>query len=229
MTPTDSSKVQLIQAPEQGVWRLGKRVPVTYEQIRREDADSSAGNAWSLVGYGTLYCATEQEGCFAEALAPLRPHPDWLSTAQEDWGSEGKDAPGRLPPKWTSRHMLVRLELPKDAQFLDVDDEQTLKALSMERQLRRVLDGNAVEQLAREHIQGFNRKITRAISAWAISQRDEQGGRLIHGIAYRSRFGMHQCWAVYNDVAMTILSSSLVFLDDEALLRVADDYHLQVD
>ncbi|MGW1895396.1 RES domain-containing protein [Streptomyces sp. NPDC002004] len=220
-------EVRLVPPPEHGVWRLGKaHNPVKFEQIRKDDVDSSAGNRWSLVGYGTLYCASERDGCFAEALAPFFVHPDWLTTATADW--QGEDAPGRIPPAWTTRHALVRLQLSKDARFLDVDDEQTLSVLSSE--LRDLLAENQVDKLTQEHVQGFNRKITRGISAWAISQRDsEQGGRLIHGIAYRSRFGMRQCWAIYNDVGYTEIESSLIFPEDEALLRVAAEYQLRLE
>lgn len=39
----DQPDVRLIPAPERGVWRLGKvREPLRYEQIGRDDADSSA-------------------------------------------------------------------------------------------------------------------------------------------------------------------------------------------
>ncbi|MFE9723038.1 RES domain-containing protein [Streptomyces sp. NPDC005794] len=218
--------VRLIPAPERGVWRLGKvHAPLKYEQIRRDDADSAAGNQWSLVGYGTLYCASERDGCLAEALSPFRPHPDWQDAAAADWADE--DAPGLLPPDWTTRHTLERLELSKDARFLDVDDERTLMTLSDE--LRPTLTLNKVDKLARSHIEGFNRKITRAISAWAISQREpEQGGRLIHGIAYRSRLGMRQCWAVYSDVGFTRIESHLVFPEDAALRRVVQEYGLRL-
>ncbi|MDX3055619.1 RES domain-containing protein [Streptomyces sp. NE06-03E] len=221
----DQPDVRLIPAPERGVWRLGKvREPLRYEQIGRDDADSSAGNQWSLVGYGTLYCASEQVGCLAEALAPFRVHPDWRDLAAADW-EDG--APGLVPPDWPTRHTLERLELSKDARFLDVDDERTLTTLSDE--LRETLRLNGVDKLSRDHIEGFNRKITRAISAWAISQREpEQGGRLVHGIAYRSRLGMHQCWAVYNDVAFTRIESNLIFPEDTALRSVVEAYDLRL-
>ncbi|MFV0129377.1 RES family NAD+ phosphorylase [Streptomyces sp. HMX112] len=208
--------VRLIPAPERGVWRLGKLSnPLKYEQISRDDATSSAGNRWSLVGYGTLYCASERDGCFAEALAPFRVHPDMLDVVADDW--RGPNAPGLLPPDWTTRHTLVRLQLPKEARFLDVDDERTLEVLSGEL---------GVDKLTTEHIQGFNRRLTRRISAWAIAQRTPEQGRLIHGIAYRSRFGMRQCWAVYSDVPVDALESSLIFPEDEALRTVADEYRL---
>lgn len=123
------------------------------------------------MGYGTLYCASEQVGCLAEALAPFRVHPDWRDLAAADW-EDG--APGLVPPDWPTRHTLERLELSKDARFLDVDDERTLTTLSDE--LRETLRLNGVDKLSRDHIEGFNRKITRAISAWAISQREPEQG-----------------------------------------------------
>lgn len=220
----DQPDVRLIPAPERGVWRLGKvREPLRYEQIRRDDADSSAGNQWSLVGYGTLYCASEQDGCLAEALAPFRVHPDWRTwrpptgrTAHPAW------SPGLADAAHTGALRTVQGRQVLGRRRRAHPDDPVRRA-------QETLRLNGVDKLARNHIEGFNRKITRAISAWAISQREpEQGGRLVHGIAYRSRLGMHQCWAVYNDVAFTRIESNLIFPEDPALRRVVEAYDLRL-
>lgn len=218
-------QVSLIPAPRRGVWRLGKaKEPRKYEKISREDDSSAAGNRWSLVGYGTLYCASDHDGCFAEALASFRVHPTMREVIADDWQEPYYMTPGKIPRDWTTRHTLVRLQPSKDARFLDVDDEGTLDTLS--RELKDELAEHGVDQLTTEHVQGFNRRITRQISAWAVAQRTEQQERLIHGIAYRSRFGMRQCWAIFSDVHLDQVESSLVFPEAEALRTVADEYGL---
>ncbi|MGW7313125.1 RES domain-containing protein [Streptomyces sp. NPDC054854] len=221
--------VSLIQAPERGIWRLGKaNEPLKYDTISREDASSRGGNRWSLVSYGTLYCATDQEGCYAEALAPFRVHPTTLRDAAEDWKGPSYMLPGQLPRDWSTRHTLVRLQPVKEARFLDVDDEETLEALS--RELHHELAALGVPRLTTADIQGFNRLVTRQISAWAITQRTgpSEQERRIHGIAYRSRFGLRQCWAVFSDVELRQVESSLVFPEAEALREVADEYGLRM-
>ncbi|MFD8978432.1 RES domain-containing protein [Streptomyces sp. NPDC059564] len=224
---TAQPDVSLIPAPERGIWRLGKsQNPVTYERISQEDADRTGGNRWSLVSYGTLYCASEHDGCFAEALANFRVHPAMRELIADDWQEPFFLGPGKIARDWTTRHTLVRLQPPKDALFLDVDDERTQKTLSHE--LADKLAEQDVDLLTTEHMQGFNRRITRLISAWAITQRTgpTEQERLIHGIAYRSRFGMRQCWAVFSDVELKQEESSLVFPEAEALRRVAEEYGL---
>ncbi|MFD7628048.1 RES family NAD+ phosphorylase [Streptomyces sp. NPDC059851] len=225
---TTQLDVSLVPAPEDGVWRLGKSPhPVTYETISSEDAAEKGGNRWSLASYGTLYCASEPDGCFAEALAPFRVHPDMLEVIADDWQEPSFLAPGKLPRDWSTSHTLVRLQPPKEARFLDVDDDRTLKTLSDE--LSAKLAEQGVDRLTTQHVQGPNRRITRLISAWAITQRTGPAHqeRLIHGIAYRSRFyGMRQCWAVFNDLELKQLESSLVFPTSEALRGVADEFGL---
>ncbi|MFD5935834.1 RES family NAD+ phosphorylase [Streptomyces sp. NPDC060333] len=228
-TAENDPGVSLIQAPERGIWRLGKaNEPLKYETISKADASSPGGNRWSLVSYGTLYCATDPDGCFAEALAPFRVHPTMLEVVAEDWKDASYLPPGHLPRDWSTRHTLVRLQPVKEARFLDVDDERTLKALS--RELRHELAALGVPRLTPAHTQGFNRRITRQISAWAITQRTgpSERERLIHGIAYRSRFGLRQCWAVFSDVELKQEESSLVFPEAEALRQVADEYGLKM-
>ncbi|MFB6811734.1 MULTISPECIES: RES domain-containing protein [unclassified Streptomyces] len=226
---TVQQDVVLIPAPERGVWRLGKaKNPFTYERISQEDASRTGGNRWSLVSYDTLYCASQHDGCFAEALAPFRVAPKMLEVIGDEWTKSSLMAPGMIPRDWITRHILVRVQPPKEARFLDVDDERTLETLS--RELKDELAEQGVDALTVEHIQGFNRRITRLISAWAITQRTgpSRQERLIHGIAYRSRFGMRQCWAVFNDVELKQEETSLIFPESEALRRVAQEYDLTI-
>lgn len=217
----------LIPAPEDGVWRLGKaKEPLKYNKISSEDDRRSGGNRWSLVSYGTLYCASELDGCFAEALAPFRVEPGLRAIIGDDWQQPYYMTPGNLPQDWRTRHTLVRLQPAKEARFLDVDDEQNLRMLSLE--LKQQLAELGVDGLTAEHIQGPNRRVTRQIAAWAIAQRTAEQGRLIHGIAYRSRFGMRQCWAIFSDVDLEEVESQPIWPETDGLRSVAEEYGLTI-
>ncbi|MEV7617153.1 RES domain-containing protein [Streptomyces sp. NPDC089799] len=225
------SDVRLIPAPERGIWRLGKaRGPFTYDRIREEDAGSPSGNRWSLVDCGVLYCASEHEGCFAEALAPFRVDPAMRAIIADDWANPSHMPPGRIPRDWTTRHTLFRLQPVKEARFLDVDDEDTLTVLS--RELRDQLAKLNIDRITARHIEDSTdpsaRRVTRQISAWAEHQSTGTGSeeRHIHGIAYRSGLGRYQCWAVFEGVELSKEESSLVFPEADALRKVAQDYTL---
>lgn len=222
-------EIRLVPAPERGVWRLGKaKEPLKYNRISPEDDSRSGGNRWSLLSYGTLYCATDLDGCFAEALAPFRVDPGLRALIGDDWDDPYFMSPGTLPQDWRTRHTLVRLQPTPEARFLDVDDERTLRALSAE--LKEELSRFSITELTLEHIQGpnSNRRVTRQISAWAITQRDSRQGRLIHGIAYRSRFGMRQCWAIFSDVALEEVERQPIWPETPELGRVAEEYGLKI-
>ncbi|MEV6394246.1 RES family NAD+ phosphorylase [Streptomyces sp. NPDC051907] len=223
-TPLD---VRLIPAPERGLWRLGKaKDPLKYNQISPEDDSRSGGNRWSLVSYGTLYCASELDGCFAEALAPFRVDPALRAIIGDDWHEPYYMPPGDLPQDWRTRHALVRLQPAKEARFLDVDDDHTLRTLTQE--LKAELECLDVDALAPEHVRGPDRRVTRQISAWAIAQRTAEQDRLIHGIAYRSRFAMRQCWAVFSDVDLEEVERQPIWPETEGLRTVASGYGLTI-
>lgn len=220
-------EISLLPAPERGVWRLGKaKDPLKYNKISNEDGSVSGGNRWSLVSYGTLYCASDFEGCFAEALAPFRVDPQLRAVIGDDWGDPRFMDPGHLPQDWRTRHQLVRLQPAKDTRFLDVDDERTLKILSAE--LRGELADLNVSALTPEHIQGPDRRVTRQISAWAITQRNEAQEQLIQGIAYRSAFASRQCWAIFSGTDFDEVESQPIWPETEGLRTVAAEYGLTI-
>ncbi|UUU45151.1 MULTISPECIES: RES family NAD+ phosphorylase [unclassified Streptomyces] len=223
----EATRLQLIAAPEHGVWHLGKaKDPLKYNKISKADNNRTGGNLWSLVGYGTLYCSSELDGCFAEALEPFRVDPELQALIADDWRTPDFMPPGTLPRDWRTRHTLVRLQPTKEARFLNIDDEEALRLLS--RELKDELAVLGVPTLTREHIRGSNRRVTRQIAAWAITQRTPEQGRLIHGIAYRSRFGMRQCWAIFSDVDLEEIEQQPIWPETEGLRTVADEYGLTI-
>ncbi|MEV8311818.1 RES family NAD+ phosphorylase [Streptomyces flavidovirens] len=227
MSEDSRLKVSLVPAPERGVWRLGKaKDPLKYNQISAEDDSRSGGNRWSLVSYGTLYCASSLDGCFAEALAPFRVDPELRAIIEDDWQEPYYMTPGTLPQDWRTRHTLVRLQPAKEARFLQVDDEQTLKTLS--RELKGELAALGVGALTPEHVRGADRRVTRQIAAWAIAQRTPHQGRLIHGIAYCSRFALRECWAIFSDVDLEEVESQPIWPETDGLQAVAVEYGLTI-
>ncbi|WP_372347241.1 RES family NAD+ phosphorylase [Streptomyces sp. KL116D] len=229
MTSSPAADVRLVPAPTDGVWRLGKTPdPLSYDILAAPDESSTAGNAWSASTYGTLYCASQQDGCFAEALAPFRVHPDMRELVDHDWHEPFFVGPGKMVRDWSAKHTLLRLEPAKDSRFLDVDDAHTLKALTVLLAPQLAELGVTQAELTRDHIQGFHRRLTRAIARWAHTQRTAQGTPRIHGIAYKSRFGMRQCWAVFDNTTVDRLESTYVFPESEPLRTVAQEYGLQM-
>ncbi|MFD0056950.1 RES family NAD+ phosphorylase [Streptomyces sp. NPDC127168] len=227
MTEGTPHSIRLIEAPEHGVWRLGKaKEPLKYNQIAAEDADLPGGNRWSLVGRGALYCASEIEGCFGEALDPFRVDPELKAIAEEDWPQPYYMSPGTLPLDWRTRHTLVRLQPDKEARFLDIDDDETLHTLTLD--LQHELAGFEVDKLTHDITQGPDRRITRTIAAWAVTQTAENGSPLIQGIAYRSRFAARQCWAIFAGVELHEVESQPVWPETEGLLAVARAYELTI-
>ncbi|WP_330461606.1 RES family NAD+ phosphorylase [Streptomyces sp. NBC_00820] len=220
-------EVRLVPAPERGVWHLGKaKDPLRYNQIAADDADRSSGNRWSLVSDGTLYCASEFEGCFAEALAPFRVAHELRDVIKDDWLKPSYMPPGHLPRDWRTRHTLVRLMPDKDARFLDVDDEDTL--CGIQRALEPTLAELDIEKLTHEHIQGSDRRITRTIAAWAVAQQNREQRPLISGIVYRSRFAARECWAVFQSTELAEVESQPIWPETEGLRTVAEEYGLTI-
>ncbi|MFI7386581.1 RES domain-containing protein [Streptomyces sp. NPDC049813] len=229
MSTSPAADVRLIPAPADGVWRLGKKPdPLRYDRLTPADERSPAGNAWSGIAHGTLYCATQQDGCFAEALAPLRVHPELREYVDVDWHEPYFVGPGKIVRDWSAKHTLVRLEPAKGSRFLDIDDDTTLKALTAALEPRLAGLGVTPPALTRDHTQGSHRRLTRAIARWAHEQRTPQGAPSIHGIAYKSRFGMRQCWAVFDNTTVERLESTYVFPESLPLRTVAHEYGLQL-
>ncbi|MEU1500508.1 RES domain-containing protein [Streptomyces sp. NPDC005732] len=227
MTEETYLGVRLTAAPERGVWRLGKaKEPLKYNRIATEDTDRPSGNQWSLDHRGTLYCATDIEGCFAEALAPFRVHPKLRDIAQNDWPQPNYMPPGTLPRDWRTRHTLVRLLPDKNARFLNVDDEETISSLT--HALASELAEFDIETLSHEDMQGADRRITRSIAAWASDQKTPQDTLPIQGIAYQSRFAARQCWAIFEGVELEEAETQPVWLETEGLESVAAEYGLLV-
>jgi hypothetical protein len=229
MSTQPAPDVRLITAPRTGVWRLDKGTVLTYDRLRQQDTTSTAGNRWSSPRCGTLYCSSYKDACFAEELVALRVHPDMQDDVEEAWQTSGQPAPGMVVRDWTAKRTLLRLDVPKQYLFLDVDDETTQRILTKE--LRNRFDELGVHEpeLTGADMRGRNRRLTRAITEWALDQQTPQAAPRIHGIAYRSSYAQRQCWAIFQHTTPpTVLESSYVYPASEPLRRVAEEYGLRV-
>ncbi|MEU5363296.1 RES domain-containing protein [Streptomyces sp. NPDC005925] len=221
--------VTLRPAPEDGVWRLGlAHDPLVYNQVEPETVMGSAAGRFSLFSYGMLYCASAPAGCYAEALAPFRVDPrvrDLMGDAAT--GGTGLMAVGDLASSWRAERILVRLVPSPQARFLDVETEQTRRALAalLKDELREL---NLQGPLENHHIHGPNRGIARQIAAWAVAQRNSDGHQSIQGITYRSSYGRRQCWAILRDTELKEEERRPIRLEDVDLHDVAREYGLTV-
>lgn len=224
----DKAEIRLVPAPDHGIWRLGRsREPLEFSHTLDDSGEAGAQDRWSGPNQGTLHCASDLDGCFSEALAPFRVAPAMRDVVGEDWNADaGFLAPGHIPGDWRTRHVLVRLLPPPDAHFLDVNDDTTLRVL--DRVLRPELDSLGVEGLTVGDVNGFDRRITRSIGTWARAQRTPAGERRIHGITFRSRFGGHRCWAIFERVDLRQVETQPIWPENQGLRRVADEFGLTV-
>ncbi|MFE7077375.1 RES domain-containing protein [Streptomyces sp. NPDC057620] len=221
--------VTLSRAPEQGVWRLGwSEDAVKYNQVEPETFDGSSAGRFSLFSYGTLYCASDPAGCYAEALEQFRVSPRMRTLMKEGAPAEGRNmAVGDLASSWRDNRILVRLTASSHAQFLDLEADATRGVLIDE--LGEDLSAFGVEHsLTDKHLRGKDRRITRQIAAWAVAQRNEEGHQLVQGITYRSGYAGYQCWAILRDTELKERERRPIKLEDEALRQVAEEYGLRI-
>ncbi|MFJ9855001.1 RES domain-containing protein [Streptomyces sp. NPDC101150] len=221
--------VALVRAPDRGVWRLGRSTdPLRYNQLEPETMAGSAAGRYSLFTYGTLYCCSDPAGCFAEALAHFRVHPKMRQLLDDEWsGKTDFMRAGHLASSWRDERILVRLDVPREARFVDVDAEETREVLA--EALHSELAELGVEgPLTDDHLHGVDRRITRQIAAWTVAQRNDAGHRLAQGIAYQSNYGGRRCWAILNDAGLKETERRPIRAEDSELQEVAREYGLTV-
>ncbi len=111
-------------------------------------------------------------------------------------------------------------------QFVDVEHAQTLRHL--EKALAGVLNAYGYDKLNVSVVRGPDRRITRWISKYVHSQRDEQDRAMYAGIHYLSQLGSNwECWAVFEGVEIKRLSTSSIPREDPTFQRVAKLYGLR--
>ncbi|MFC1228797.1 MULTISPECIES: RES domain-containing protein [Streptomyces] len=215
-------------APDEGVWRLGwADATISYNQVEPETFDGSSAGRYSLFSYGTLYCASHPAGCYAEDLAKFRLAPKVRNLMEDTAPGPGQMALKDIASSWRDNRILVRLIPVHQAQFLDLETEQTRAVLA--RDLCMELRAFGIEgPLTDEHLRGKDRNVTRQIAAWAVTQRNEDGHQLFQGLTYRSSYGGRRCWAIWRDTELKEVERRPIQVEDPALREVADEYGLTI-
>ncbi|MFH8699038.1 RES domain-containing protein [Streptomyces chartreusis] len=215
-------------APDEGVWRLGwADAAISYNQVAPETFDGSSAGRYSLFRYGTLYCASHPAGCYAEDLAKFRLAPKVRDLMAGTTAGPHQMALKDIASSWRDNRILVRLIPVHQAQFLDLESEETRTVLA--RDLRTELRAFGIDgSLTDEHLHGKDRNVTRQIAAWAVTQRNEAGHQLFQGLTYRSSYGGRQCWAIWRDTELKEVERRPIQVEDPALREVADEYGLTV-
>ena len=142
--------------------------PLRSSWLEPDDADlASGGNRFDSSDWGTLYFATNLEGCFAETLARFRPSAHLFAVLKDDddWQHRGFMVPGSVPADWRHRRVAVRVELDGESRFLDVEIAESHVVLTQE--LAEELDDLGYDALDVAIVRGGDRRVTRAIAEWA--------------------------------------------------------------
>jgi hypothetical protein len=177
-------------------------------------------------GFGVLYFGTTLTVCFGETLARFRPSPGVLAEVSEDWQQQHFMLVGAVPAEWRQRRTAVRVRLPEDAVFLDIESVHTHQFLRTELALG--LSALGYNDLDVAMIRGKDRRITRLAAAWAFSAHEE-GHPLYAGIRYLSRVCSDwECWAVFHDVAIEAVETVPIQREMPELREVADTFDLVV-
>jgi hypothetical protein len=186
------------------------------------------GNRYDSTEFGTIYGATDLEGCFAETLARYRPSPAVLAALGRDaeWRRRGFMDPGSVPADWRHRRVIVHLELGREVRFLDVEATATHTVLTEELAEELADVGHGPLDVA--GVRGPDRRITRAIAQWAYTALDQSGDPAFAGIRYLSRLGPYECWAIFDRTPVLEIGRHTITTGTRALRSVQDVFGIRV-
>lgn len=196
-----------------------------FSEISSEDvAEDRAGNRFDVPGGGILYCASAEEGCFAETLSRFRPSAA-VRSALAEVDPEFMIV-GGVPADWRHRRLVVHVAAVNALPFLDVENCATHEYLTTA--LAGQIAAMQVQQIDVAAVRGTSRRLTRAISTWAYNATDDDGDPLYSGIRYVSRLGDYECWAVFEGTMLEEVGRDLITPETTALKTVADKWGLRV-
>jgi hypothetical protein len=113
------------------------------------------------------------------------------------------------------------------SRFLDVENPETLSFLERELSSELLALGYA-GNLDLSDVRNRDRRLSRAIAAWAYTAQDDVGDALYSGIRYRSRVDdSRECWAVFEGTTVEVSSGRAIELSDPDLQAVADAWDLR--
>jgi hypothetical protein len=217
--------------PSGGLWRVARAdEPLRPSWLEPGDADlPSGGNRFDSSDWGTLYFATNLEGCFAETLARFRPsaHLFAVLKGDDDWQRRGFMEPGSVPADWRHRRVAVRVELHRESRFLDVEVAESHVVLTQE--LAEELDDLGYEALDVAIVRGGDRRVTRAIAEWAYLAVDfDSDEPVFGGVRYVSRIGDWECWSIFDRTPLAELERRSITLKMSELVRIGARFGLRL-
>lgn len=195
---------QIAFAPPEGVWRIG-RGPTPLATRRPPPLSltvSPSGNRFDSPSgsFGVLYFGSSLEGCYGETLARFRPSPAVIAAVGDEWANLNFMDFGAVPAEWRQRRSAVKVTLPPESIFLDVEAAETQQYLRDE--LAGGLAALGHSDLDVSTVRGPDRRVTRMIAEWTAVQSDEDGNPYYAGMLSRLNTEW-ECWAV----SMTSTSS----------------------
>lgn len=200
-----------------------------FSQISPADNRSAkAGNRYDVVGRGVLYAADEVQTCFRETLARFRPTPKMRQLLQDaDSDESGFMIVGGVPQDWRLQRRVFILSSENALPFVDVENPATLQALEEELSSELVSLGYTVN-LDLSDVRNRDRRLSRAIAAWAYTAQDDTGEPLYSGIRYHSRVDDSKvCWAIFDGTGIRVERVHSIELDDADLEYVCHDWRLR--
>lgn len=209
--------------PKPLMWRVARVGQGTrFSSIDPADALlPRAGNRFDVPGGGVLYTSTEEEGCYREVLARLRPSPRVAHLDEDDGGHM---AAGNVAASWREARRMYAIGPIDPLPCVDVEHQATWNAIEADVRLP-----EGVEHLDVGHLRGPDRLLTRRIALWAYSRTDEAGRRLYSGIRYLSRMGEFECWAIFDGTEVAEIGPPRdISPTDPVVRRVATDYGLTI-
>ncbi|MGI8686145.1 MAG: RES family NAD+ phosphorylase [Acidimicrobiales bacterium] len=220
-----------VSPPREGVWRVA-RGPNPLD-ARLPDPDtlttSKAGNRFDAPNreFGVLYFGSTLKACFGETLARKRPDPTLARLVEQEWQGRNFMEIGAVPQDWRDRRSAVRVRLPADIPYLDVEHPDTHQFLR--RELALGLSALGHGDLNIGTVRGPDRRVTRLISHWAWSQGEPTGRPSYAGIRYVSKINNDwECWAVFWDAQFEVLDTKPITLDMPDLQEMANFLGLRI-
>jgi hypothetical protein len=228
VVPPSSPKI--VHAPKNGLWRVARGDNPLFVPPRARGTSGAAVNRFDprSVDVGVLYFGSDLETCFGETLARFRPSLELLSIVKDEWRQLGFMDPGTVAADWRQRRTAVRVRVPTEAAFLDVESAVTHQVLRKELALG--LSALGLDDLDVGTVRGPDKRVTQLIAEWAYLANDD-GEPLYAGIRYESRIQSGwECWALFDDedLEIEVLETLPVTADMPALEKIADLFGIRI-
>lgn len=221
---------RLVDSPDT-LWRVARGVDplATYRPKASTRTEPGEGNRFDSPdgSYSVLHFGSRPDVCFGETLARLRPKKELAALVEDEWSRMGVMRPGRLPRDWREKRSLGEVAIGDALPFIDIDSLDTHQYLRDKLSLG--LSSLGYDDLDISAVRGSDRRLTQMISAWAYNTKDEDGQYRFSGLRYMSRLDDDwECWAVFSECPLSVVSVNPIDLDNKDLVQVADRFGLHL-